>query len=91
MRIRIISQRSIFLGFDESGNRVNGTPGQQLGVPKDLSERSANVALRSGLAVKVEEKPEPKKPEKKETATKAASETATKAPPKRVVKKTAKK
>ncbi len=77
MKVKIINtQRNTFVGFDDNGNRVIGTGGDELSVPKDLSQQSANKGIKEGFLVQVEVK----KPVKKarETATKSKRSTATK-------------
>lgn len=80
MRIKIVrTARTIFIGHDSKGNRVNGTSGHEFDVPSGLSQRDANYLLKIGLAERVEEKKEPPKKEVKETATRAKRTRATKA------------
>ena len=71
MRVKIKGTRTIFIGFDGDGNRVNGTGGDEFSVPKDLSKDSATRGLKQGILEAVKEV--------KKTATKAKRSTATKA------------
>ena len=73
MRIRIsqIRNRKMFVGYNEDGNRVYGTLGDEFSVPKDLSKKTAVKLLRSGIAESVEEKVETAVKEIRKTAVKA--------------------